>query len=68
MDKITPVSLGKRGTDTDATGAYDWQKQAYQYATCKFGTNNFTRNGTSSYYGSNTMPTSDDSNTDSYQD
>ncbi len=67
MGKITPVALGKRGTDTDASGVYDWAKQAYQYAACKFGTNNFTRNGTSSY-GSGTMPYQDDSTTDSYQD
>ena len=67
MGKITPVALGKRGTDTDASGVYDWDKQAYRYDACKFGTNNFTRNGTSSY-GAGSMPYQDDSTTDSYQD
>ena len=68
MGKITPVALGKRGTDTDASGVYDWDKQAYRYASCKFGTYNNTRNGTSSYIGSSSFPSSDDSNTDSYND
>lgn len=67
MGKITPAALGKRGTDVDATGVYDWQKQEYQYASCKWGTNNFTRNGTASY-GAGNMPYQDDSTNDSYQD
>ena len=70
MDKetIRPSSLGKRGVDMDATGTYDWEKQAYRFACAKFGTYNSTRNGTSSYIGSSSFPSSDDSNTDSYND
>ena len=67
-EKIRPSSLGKRGTDMDATGVYDWEKQSYQYDNAKFGTFNQTRNGTSSYVGGGTMPMSDDNNFDSYND
>ena len=68
MNTIKPFELGKTGVDADATGVYNWEKQRYQYATSKWGTYNSTRQGTSSYFGSNTMPTSDDSNMDSYND
>ena len=68
METIRPSSLAKRGTDVDATGVYDWQKQAYQYDNCKSGTYTNSRNGTSSYVGSSTMPMSDDSNADNYND
>ena len=68
METIRPSSLGKRGEAVEANGVYDWQMQAYQYANCKWGTNQCTRNGTSSYIGNGTMPMSDDSNMDSYTD
>lgn len=67
MGKITPVALGKRGKDSDASGVYDWDKQAYQYAVCKFGTYNNTRNGTSSYNAGGSM-WPDDNNSDNYSD
>ena len=67
-ETIRPSSLGKSGTCVDATGVYDWQKQSYQYDLCKLGTFSQTRNGTSSYVGGFTMPSSDDSNSDSYTD
>ena len=66
MTKITPTALGQCGANIDATGVYDWEKQAYQYATAKFGTFNQTRSGTSSYSGSMIVP--DDNNFDSYND
>lgn len=66
MTKITPTALGQRGTDIDASGVYDWEKQSYQYNVCKWGTNQSTRSGTSSYCGQMLMP--DDSNMDSYTD
>ncbi len=65
-ETIRPSSLGKRGADMDASGVYDWEKQAYQYACAKFGTCNQTRAGTSSYCGSMLAP--DDNNFDSYND
>lgn len=63
-----PTFFAKRGTDVDASGSYDWAKQAYQYDCCKFGTYNSTRAGTSSYVGSGTIPMSDDNNFDNYND
>ncbi len=66
MDKITPSALGQRGADIDATGVYDWEKQAYQYNVCKWGTTQTTNSGTSSYVGQNIF--SDDNNMDSYTD
>jgi len=67
-ETIRPSSLGKFGTATEVTGAYDWEKQTYQYDTAKWGTCNQTRNGTSSYFGNNNYPSSDDNNMDSYND
>ena len=68
MTKITPSALGQRGTDIDATGVYDWEKQSYQYNVCKWGTYNTTRSGTNSYGPAGGMPYSDDSNMDNYTD
>ena len=68
MTKITPTALGQRGADIDATGVYDWEKQSYQYNVCKWGTNNSTRTGTSSYPPGGGMPWQDDNNMDSYTD
>lgn len=64
METIRPSSLAKRGTDVDATGVYDWQKQAYLYDNCAWGTTNYTRNGTVS----GVCNVQDDSTSDSMTD
>ncbi len=64
MNTIKPFELGKSGVETDISGAYDWQQQRYQYAACRWGTNQYTRFGTNS----GQYNFQDDSNTDNYSD
>ena len=45
---IKPIDLQVKTTTMDASGKYNWEKQVYEYDSCKFGTYASTYNGTSS--------------------
>lgn len=61
---ITPADLQQKTVAQDTTGTYDWEKQVYQFDTCKWGTTSSTSFGTNS----GQWNFSDDSNSDSYTD
>ena len=61
---IKPIDLQVKTTTMDASGKYNWEKQVYEYDSCKFGTYASTYNGTSS----NGQYFSDDFNSDSISD
>ena len=48
MKKLTPIDLQAKSTPIDVTGKYNWEKQAYEYDVCKWGTRNSTSNQTCS--------------------
>ena len=61
---IRPIDLQAKTTPLDISGKYNWEKQVYEYDSCKFGTNNMTSMGTRS----STVNIQDDNTTDSYTD
>ncbi len=65
---IKPIDLQVKTTTMDASGKYNWEKQVYEYDSCKFGTYASTYNGTSSSSSNTGLYYSDDSNSDSISD
>lgn len=64
MKKLTPIDLQQKVTSLSISGKYDWNKQVYQYDSCKFG----TMNRTSSQTCSGQFNWVDDNPSDSYSD
>lgn len=61
---LTPSDLQTVTAPVNVAGNYSWEKQAYQYENCKFGTSNRTYNGTITGVANG----QDDSTSDSYTD
>ena len=45
---LTPTDLQTKIVPLQVSGSYNWEKQAYQYDNCKWGTNSRTSNQTCS--------------------